>query len=266
MIEIFLLLVVLGIFAGLLSGFFGIGSGVILVPAYFFLFNFLNFPAEIIPLLATGTSMTTMVLVIPNAAFTHYFNSNVNLEIVKKMFVFVFCFTIFARYIALQMESVTLQLIIAISLVIAAFQVAIDVKPKKITPEINFVELALVSCGIGLITSLVGIGGGILMVPYFTFRGLSMREAIGTSSVMGFFIATSGSIGGLLFAPKGSESINWMIGSAYLPAVLIVGLSSIYFAKMGAKISNKTSSKNLRLAFALVVIISAARIIYDTLI
>ena len=182
------------------------------------------------------------------------------------MFVFVFCFTIFARYIALQMESVTLQLIIAISLVVAAFQVAIDVKPKKITPEINFVELALVSCGIGLITSLVGIGGGILMVPYFTFRGLSMREAIGTSSVMGFFIAISGSIGGLLFAPKGSESINWMIGSAYLPAVLIVGLSSIYFAKMGAKISNNTSSKNLRLAFALVVIISAARIIYDTLI
>ena len=76
MIEIFLLLVVLGIFAGLLSGFFGIGSGVILVPAYFFLFNFLNFPVEIIPLLATGTSMTTMVLVIPNAALTHYFNSN----------------------------------------------------------------------------------------------------------------------------------------------------------------------------------------------
>ena len=144
-----------------------------------------------------------------------YFNSNVNLEIVKKMFVFVFCFTIFARYIALQMESVTLQLIIAISLVVAAFQVAIDVMPKKITPEINFVELALVSCGIGLITSLVGIGGGILMVPYFTFRGLSMRDAIGTSSVMGFFIAISGSIGGLLFAPKGSESINWMIGSAY---------------------------------------------------
>ena len=77
MIELTIALLFLGIFAGLLSGFFGIGSGIILVPAYIFLFEFLNFPNEIIPFLATGTSMTTMALVIPNAARTHFKNGNV---------------------------------------------------------------------------------------------------------------------------------------------------------------------------------------------
>ena len=249
MIEIFIFLVILGILAGLISGFFGIGSGIILVPAYFFLFNYLNFPEEIIPLLATGTSM-----------------SNVNMEIVKKMLLYTFVFTIFARYLALNMESLTLQLIIAFSLIFAAFQVALDIKPKEIKPKINNLELAFMSCSIGLITSLVGIGGGILMVPYFTFRGLSIREAIGTSSVMGLFIAISGAIGAFLFAPMASKNINLMFGSAYIPAVFVVGLSSIYFAKMGANISNNTSSEKLKVAFAIVVIISAIRIVYDSFI
>ena len=86
MFEFFLGLVFLGIFAGLLSGFFGIGSGVILVPAYVFLFNLLDLPPEIIPILATGTSMTTMAITIPMAAYVHFKNNNVELEIVKKMF------------------------------------------------------------------------------------------------------------------------------------------------------------------------------------
>ena len=95
MIEIFIPLVLLGIFAGLLSGFFGIGSGIILVPAYIFLFNYLNFPPEFIPLLATGSSMGTMAITIPMAAYTHYQNRNINLEIVKYMFLAAVVSTIF---------------------------------------------------------------------------------------------------------------------------------------------------------------------------
>ena len=86
MFEFFLGLVFLGILAGLLSGFFGIGSGVILVPAYVFLFNLLDLPPEIIPILATGTSMMTMAITIPMAAYIHFKNKNVYLVIVKKMF------------------------------------------------------------------------------------------------------------------------------------------------------------------------------------
>ena len=99
MFEFFLGLVLLGILAGLLSGFFGIGSGVILVPAYVFLFNLLDLPPEIIPILATGTSMTTMAITIPMAAFIHFKNNNVELEIVKKMFWMAFAMTLLGRYV-----------------------------------------------------------------------------------------------------------------------------------------------------------------------
>ena len=170
MIEIFIPLVLLGIFAGLLSGFFGIGSGIILVPAYIFLFNYLNFPPEFIPLLATGSSMGTMAITIPMAAYTHYQNRNINLEIVKYMFLAAVVSTIFGRYIASNIASESLQIIIAISMLLAAIQLIFNFSPKNIDTSIRKIELFLVGGFIALITSFVGIGGGILMVPYFQFR------------------------------------------------------------------------------------------------
>ena len=132
MIEILIPLILLGVFAGLLSGFFGIGSGIILVPAYIFLFNYLNFPPEIIPLLATGSSMGTMAITIPMASYTHYKNKNINLEVIKYMFLAAIIATIFGRYVAANIESSTLQIIIALSLLLAAIQLALDFSPKNI--------------------------------------------------------------------------------------------------------------------------------------
>ena len=135
MIEIIIPLILLGIFAGLLSGFFGIGSGIILVPAYILLFNYLNFPPEFIPLLATGTSMGTMAITIPMAAYTHYLNKNINLEIVKYMFLAAIISTMFGRYIAVYISGSILQIIIAVSLILAKIsETAIII--CRILPEI----------------------------------------------------------------------------------------------------------------------------------
>ena len=202
MIEITIALLFLGIFAGLLSGFFGIGSGIVLVPAYIFLFEFLDFPKEIIPFLATGTSMTTMALVIPNAARTHYKNGNVDTEILRTVFLVGLLFAFLGRYISFFFESTTLQIIIAVSLTLAALQLIFDISPKQSSKQINKVELILVISAIASLTSIVGIGGGILMIPYFKYRGLSMHKAIGTSSVMGFSFALSSSVAVFLFIPE----------------------------------------------------------------
>tara|TARA_B100001057_G_scaffold232402_1_gene232603 strand:+ start:2174 stop:2983 length:810 start_codon:yes stop_codon:yes gene_type:complete len=264
MIEITIALLFLGIFAGLLSGFFGIGSGIILVPAYIFLFEFLNFPKEIIPFLATGTSMTTMALVIPNAARTHYKNGNVDTDVLRDIFLVGLLFAFLGRYISFFFESTTLQIIIAVSLTLAALQLIFDVSPKQTSKQINKVELILVIAAIASLTSIVGIGGGILMIPYFKFRGLSMHKAIGTSSVMGFSFALSSSIAVFLFVPEAAEELNYLIGAAFYPAILIVGLSSIYFARVGANLSSNTQGDILKKAFAILVILAAFRVFYST--
>ena len=101
-------------------------------------------------------------------------------------------------------------------------------------------------------------------MPYFTYKGLNMHEAIGTSSIMGFSIAVAGATGAFLFNPSEAQELRFVIGSAYIPAVLVAGLTSMYFARLGANISANTESKMLKQAFAILVIIAALRVFYIT--
>ena len=146
----------------------------------------------------------------------------------------------------------------------AALQLIFDISPKQTSTQINKVELILVIAAIASLTSIVGIGGGILMIPYFKFRGLSMHKAIGTSSVMGFSFALSSSIAVFLFVPEAAKELDYLIGAAFYPAILIVGLSSIYFAQVGANLSSNTQGDILKKAFAVLVILAAFRVFYST--
>ena len=150
------------------------------------------------------------------AAYTHYQNRNINLEIVKYMFLAAFVSTIFGRYIAANIASESLQIIIAISMLLAAIQLIFNFSPKNVDTSIRKIELFLVGGFIALITSFVGIGGGILMIPYFQFRGLKIHEAIGTSSLMGFFFAISGLIGAILFAPENLKQIDYVLSLIHI--------------------------------------------------
>ena len=175
-----------------------------------------------------------------------------------------FAMTLFGRYLALFIESSTLQIIIAISLILAAVQIAFDFSPKSTNIQKSTLELIFVAGLLGLVTSFVGIGGGILMVPYFLYKGLDPHKAIGTSSLMGFALAVSGALGALLFAPIASKDIEFFVGSAFVPAVIVTGLSSIYFARLGANLSAKTDSRYLKQAFSILIIIAAIRVFYIT--
>ena len=101
--------------------------------------------------------MTTMALVIPNAARTHYKNGNVDTDVLRIVFLVGLLFAFLRRYISF-FSSTTLQIIIAVSLTLAALQMIFDISPKQASKEINKVELILVIAAIASLTSIVGIG------------------------------------------------------------------------------------------------------------
>ncbi len=262
MIELILPLIILGIFSGLLSGFFGIGSGIILVPAYIFLFEYLGFPPEIIPFMATGSSGATMVFALSSGAYVHNKNKNVELNIIKLMIPGIILGTILGRFASIEIGYENVNLLISVFLIAVAFQLALNFEPKKIKEKSSAFEKTIGSSSIGFLASIVGIGGGIIMVPYFKYRGSSMHKAIGNSSTLGWFIALTMTISAYFIYPETDQKIPYALGSLHLPAILIVGLTSIYFARIGANLSSKSQDKTLRYAFAILVIIGAVRIFF----
>lgn len=89
-----------------------------------------------------------------------------------------------------------------------------------------------------------------------------MHKAIGNSSTLGWFIALSITISAYFVYPETDQKIPYAFGSLYVPAILIVGLTSIYFARIGANLSSKSEDKTLRYGFAILVILGALRIFF----
>src|SRR5690606_24884182 len=104
--------------------------------------------------------------------------------------------------------------------------------------------------GIGIVSAIVGIGGGSLTVPLLAWRGVAPVRAVGTSSACGIFIAIGSALGYALQAPEGALGWPGAFGYVYLPAALGVALASVFAAPWGTRLAHALSGQALKRVFA----------------
>ena len=92
------------------------------------------------------------------------------------------------------LDSSTLQGLVALFLVVASIQLIFEFLRRRKKPRTSLVGPVVAGGGIGWLSGVFGIGGGIFSVPYFYHRGLKMMKAIGTSAACGIPIALAGSL------------------------------------------------------------------------
>jgi uncharacterized membrane protein YfcA len=146
-----------------------------------------------------------------------------------------------------------------------AVQMLLDFRPK---PGRRLPGPAGTACAggvIGLVSSLVGIGGGTLSVPFMTFCNVPMHTAVGTSAAIGFPIAVSGALSyiwnGLGVANLPPHSLG------YVSLTALVGLASASFctAPLGAKLAHSLPVPRLKRVFAVFLLIMGARMLWGLL-
>lgn len=115
---------------------------------------------------------------------------------------------------------------------------------------------------IGFISSLFGIGGGSLTVPFLTWVKVPVKHAVGTSAACGLPIAVSGAI---TYLYKGYGVVGLpqhAMGYIYLPAFIGIVASSTIFARLGARIAHKLPGDMLSKGFALLLFLIGARFVW----
>ena len=249
-----------GAVAGILAGMFGIGGGAILVPIFFHVFGLLGVPEDVRMQLALGTSLAIIVPTSIRSFMAHRQRGAVDTDLLKGWIVAIPLGTLIATVIAAKASSTELQLIFAVIALVLAFRMIFNRASWKLGDELPGNPLKfLVGTAIGLLSGLMGIGGGILNNTFMTLYGRSIHQGVATSSGVGVLISLPGLIGyvwggwGVAGLPPFSTGyINWL-------AVLLLIPVTLYLAPIGARFAHSLSKRQLEAGFGIFLIVISAQ-------
>jgi len=246
-----------GFITGIISGLFGVGGGIIIIPSLVFL----GLPIHH----AVSDSLFYIAIVMCSGAFQQYKNKNINFNIAIPTAIASIIFTQLGIKILKDIDSNNLQLYFGIFLFLVGIDFFRKVFDKKNIPIIDietqkskyyikdYLISFIIGCFGGLCAGLFGIGGGIILIPlYNNILKLPIKLAIGTSTLVIFFSALSGSVTHIF-----EKNIDFHL---LIPMVLF----GLLGAKIGIKFLNKLKDLYLRTGFAIIVLSVSCLLIFKS--
>lgn len=254
----------LGSVAGVLAGLLGIGGGVIVVPVLGLLFTHLGFVPDVVQRLAVGTSLACIVFTSISSMRAHHGHGGVNWPIVRRLSWVIVVGTLSGAWFAARMSTLALRWVFVVFLFFVAFQMLVNVREhteRGMDRREGRGRVVVAGGFIGCLSSMVGIGGGSMLVPLLLWDGLPMRMAIGTSAALGFVIAVSGSVGSAVNGLAAAGLPAHSLGFVYVPALAGVAACSMVTAPVGARLAQRLPVPVLRRSFAVLLIVLAVKLL-----
>lgn len=264
MLSIILLsCVLIGIVVGFLSGLLGIGGGLIIVPALIYLLPLLDLPMDVVLPLALGTSLCSIVVTSSAATLSHYKNSNIPWPLTKKFIVAISLGSLSGALVADLLSVIVLKTIFAVAVSTLALYMLLSVRVVKTWPLPNDAAIFIIAYACGVLASLMGISGAVILIPILTIFGVSVRHAIGLATMCGALVAAFGSAGYIISGIGVNELPPWSMGYVYLPALISIVITSTFFAPFGVRYANKLPVKTLKRLFSFFLLIVALKMIFS---
>ena len=262
----FLIYLVLGGFAGTLAGLFGVGGGMIIVPALVWIFTAYDFSPEVVTHLAIGTSLATIVVTSISSLTAHNKRGGVRWEVWRKMALGLVIGSLVGAGIADMIDGQALQAIIGFGALLVALKMLFFSNKEQVGKPLPPAGVQFgAGTGIGMASSIFGIGGGSLTVPFLNWAGLPMKQSVGTSAACGLPIALAGAAG---FAWFGQDVVNLpegTIGFVHVTGFLCISVASFAMAKVGAKLAHVLPALMLKRAFGVLLIFAGGQLLLSGL-
>ena len=238
--------------AGILAGLLGIGGGVVIVPVLVWIFEVNpEIPAAYLMHIALGTSLATVVTTSVSSIRSHHKRGAVQWPIVRQLIPGLVIGTLLGAILADALSSEMLRHFFAVFILFNAVQLGLNLKPpahRKISGRLG---MGIAGWIIGKLSALLGIGGGVLTVPFLLWCNVSARHAVATSAAVGFPIAVAGTIGFIATGWRIDGLPAWSTGYIYWPVFLAIAPVSLLFAPLGAKLAHALPVDGLKRLFAM---------------
>jgi len=248
LLPLVLLLLAIGAFAGVLAGLLGVGGGIVLVPAFYYLFAGLGYESGELMQVCLATSLATIVVTSARSVMAHHKRGAVEWEILKTWALGIVVGAIVGVLVAASLRSATLQgifgglaFVIGLYMLFGHSEWRIAHKMPGVLPR------SVLSPMVGFLSVLMGIGGGSFGVPIMTLHGVAIHRAVATAAGFGLIIALPSVIGFLFVDVTGAPP--YTLGAVNLPAFVLVIMMTIFTAPLGAKIAHALDPKPLKRVF-----------------
>jgi len=255
LLEIFLYCAAFGIISGVLSGLLGIGGGIVIVPFIAWLLTNHGMPAESIMQTAIATSLATIIITSISAVLAQHRRGAINWPVVKTLTPGIAIGAWFGADLAHFLSSELLAMIFGSFLLANGLRMAINLKPKPHRQLPSTLPLGIAGSVMGAISTLVGIGGGTITVPYMTWHNVPIKNAIALGSACGLPIALFGAISFAIIGAHASHLPDSNIGYINIPAFLGISCTSLFAATLGVHLSHAVPTEALKKVFSVILII-----------
>ncbi len=251
-----------GAFAGLVSGLFGIGGGIVVVPALAYIFqNNDQVPTHMIMQMAAATSLAIMIFTSQSTVRAYMSRGAILWSQYTSVVAGIALGSILGVMLASHVPTHVLRIMFGLFLIVVSVEMIVNIKVERQRKRPTWWFHSSVSSLIGFKSGLLGVGGGVVVIPYLHWCGVNTRKIAAIAALCTMTVALIGTTTFIVTSYKTPDLPPHTLGYIYWPAVLLVAIPSVLFAPLGARISHGLELKKIKIAFTIILLFTAIDLI-----
>lgn len=236
--------------AGVIAGLLGVGGGIVLVPAFFYVFTTLGYRGPKIMAICLATALATIVFTSARSLMAHGARGAVDRGVLRAWAPAIGAGAVLGALAADRLRSETLMAIFGVLGLLLGLQIGLGRETWRLGDRLpTGLPRAAAGAAIGFLSVLMGIGGASFGVTLMRFYGFSIHRAVGTASGFGLAIAVPSVLAFLLAGWEAPGKPPGTVGLVNLPAFVVVIVSTLATTPLGVRLAHALKPKPLRLAF-----------------
>lgn len=257
-----------GLLTGLLAGVFGVGGGAVIVPVLYELFRVTGVPEEPRMPLVVGTSLAIIIPTSIRSLQAHRLKGAVDMAVLRQWAVPVVAGVVAGSVVARYAPADLFKAVFVAVAAVSAVRLLFGRDSWRFADEMpTGPVMKLYGLVIGVLSALMGIGGGQLSNLFMTFYGRPIHQAIATSSGLGVLISIPGALG-YVYAGWPQAALHpdvallqhpLALGYVSMLGFLLFIPTSIWTAPIGARLAHRLSKRRLEIAFGIFLLLVCAR-------
>lgn len=259
-------LAVAGAFAGLMAGLLGIGGGVVIVPALWYVEGALGFMGPHRMHMAVGTSLAVIVVTSLTSTRAHWRLGAVDTAILRIYGPGVLAGVFAGTFAAALVKGAVLTAVFAVAALAVSLNMARGRSARRFGDALpGAAGAAMLGFLTGIVSTMAGIGGGAMTVAILTLYAVPIRIAVGTAAAVGAIVSIPGTLGFMAIGwgqgglPPGS------LGYVNLAAFAVIAPLTALMAPVGARLAHRLPQLWLARIFAGFLGLAAFRMLWTLL-